>query len=151
WSENITDDDRVIESLDSFVGEKVVVTEKMDGENSTLYRDYFHARSLDSRNHPSRNWLKNFWSGIKAEIPDGYRICGENLYAKHSIYYDNLSSYFLDFSIWNNKNICLSWKETLERFELLGITPVPEIYNGVYDEKIIRGLWDNKNRDFCEG
>lgn len=140
WSENITDDDRVLPSLAGFVGHRVVVTEKMDGENTTMYSDYIHARSVDGRNHPSRNWVKNFWSGIRHNIPEGWRICGENLYAKHSIGYDSLPSYFLGFSIWNDRNECLSWDESLEWFALMGITPVKVLFDGVFDESKLRSL-----------
>lgn len=117
--------------------ERVVVTVKMDGENTTLYSDHIHARSLDSNNHPSRNWVKNFWSNIKHNIPEGYRLSGENLYAKHSIHYKDLSTYFYGFSMWNDKNECLSWDETLEWFELLDVEPVPTIYRGHYDPELI--------------
>lgn len=72
----------------------------------------FHARSVDSRHHISRDWLAQFHSSIAYNIPEGWRICGEYLYAKHSIFYENLPSYFLGFSIWNEKkmNACLGTK-----------------------------------------
>lgn len=139
WSESITDDDRVMESpLFCFEDKEVIVTEKMDGECSTLYSDYMHARTINNTYHESRDWLKQFWSTIKHDIPEDFRICGENLYAKHSIQYNNLDSYFYGFSIWNGKNECLSWIETMEWFILLGIHPVPVLYRGVYNEKRIR-------------
>jgi len=151
WSDGVNSDDRVIDNLSAFEGKRVIVTEKMDGENTTLYRDYTHARSVDGRSHPSRNWVKQFWSTISADIPEGWRVCGENLYAKHSISYDKLSTYFMGFSIWNERNICLSWDETIEWFDLMGVTPVPVLYDGVFDEKVIRGLWDKKDWDTTEG
>lgn len=144
WSENLTEDDRVMSSLSEFVNCEVVVTEKMDGENTTMYNDHIHARSVDSGSHVSRNWVKNFWSGFAHDIPAGWRICGENLYAVHSIKYTTLPSFFMGFSIWNNKNTCLAWDETIEWFELLGITPVPVIYRGEWDEKLIRNIKVNK-------
>jgi hypothetical protein len=151
WSDGVNDDDRVIESLLAFVGNRVVVTEKMDGENTTLYRDYTHARSIDGRNHPSRSWVKQFWSRISADIPEGWRVCGENLYARHSIHYIELPTYFMGFSIWDERNVCLGWDETVEWFTLMNITPVPILYDGIFDEKTIRRLWDAKNWDRCEG
>lgn len=151
WSDGVNDDDRVIDSLSAFEGKRVIVTEKMDGENTTLYRDYTHARSVDGRNHPSRNWVKQFWSGFSADIPDGWRVCGENLYAKHSIQYVDLKTYFMGFSIWNERNICLSWDDTLEWFSLMGITPVPVLYDGLFDEKVIRKLWNEKDWGESEG
>lgn len=148
WSKNINDDDRVMTSLDAFVDTLVVVTEKMDGENTTMYSDHIHARSLDSRTHPSRNWVKNFWSTISHDIPVGWRICGENLYAEHSIHYHDLPTYFMGFSMWNDHNECLSWPETLEWFSLLGIIPVPVLYAGVWDmEKISSILVDSDSSE----
>ncbi len=151
WSGNINSDDRVIESLEHFIGKRVIVTEKMDGENTTMYNDYIHARSVDGRSHSSRDWVKSFWSKISHDIPEDWRLCGENLFAKHSILYDNLSSYFMGFSIWNEKNICLSWDETIEWFKLIGIESVPVIYDGIFDEEKLKALSKNNNWSGCEG
>jgi hypothetical protein len=149
WSGNMNDDDRMVDKVNHLIGQEVVVTEKMDGENTTMYPDYIHARSIDGRNHPSRAWVKNFWGQICGDIPEGYRICGENLYAKHSIGYDDLSTYFMGFSMWHN-DVCLSWDETLEWFELLGITPVPVLYRGPFSEEAVKASW-KKSRDLSEG
>lgn len=151
WSEGVNDDDRVIRNLDSFIGKRVIVTEKLDGENTNLYRDYTHARSVDGRSHPTRNWVKQFWSRISADIPEGWRVCGENLFAKHSIAYDNLPSYFMGFSIWNERNVSLSWDETIEWFSLIGITPVPVLYDGIFDEEKIKAIWESRNWEVSEG
>lgn len=142
FSHGRTSDDRVLSSLDHFQGHEVVVTIKMDGENTSLYRDGFHARSLDSRHHPSRDWLARFHSTFAHDIPDGWRICGENLYARHSLGYDALPSYFMGFSVWDETNTALSWDDTLEFFALLGVTPVPELvaYRGVFDEARLKAL-----------
>lgn len=75
----------------------------MDGENTTMMKNYIYARSLDSNNHQSRNWVKGLWGEISYKIPENWRICGENMYAKHSIEYNNLESYFLVYSIWDEK------------------------------------------------
>ena len=125
WSPGATSDDKILKDTSCFNGKIVIITEKMDGENSTLYNDHYHARSLDSKDHPSRSWLKQFHASIKNDIPIGWRLCGENLYAKHSIGYDNLKSYFYCFSIWDDTNYCLSWKDTVEFCELLGVEHVP--------------------------
>jgi hypothetical protein len=126
WSPGATKDDRVMDEV-PFDGREVVITEKMDGENTTMYRDHIHARSLDSGYHVSRNWVKNLHGKIAHEIPHGWRLCGENLAAKHSIHYNNLPGYFLLFSIWNDKNECLSWQETEEWAELLDQPLVPVV------------------------
>lgn len=151
WSESINDDDRVMSSLADLEGERVIVTEKMDGENTTMYLDHIHARSVDGRHHPSRDWIKQYWSTIAGDIPPGWRICGENLYAKHSIAYQDLASYFMGFSVWNAQNECLSWDDTLEWFELFGITPVPVLYDGIFDAKLIQGLYRPTDWERTEG
>ncbi len=140
WSPGATKDDVRCVSADIFSGEEVVITEKMDGENTTLYSDLSHARSVDSRHHPSRDWLKRLHAEIAHEIPVGWRICGENLYAQHSVVYDKLKSYFYGFAIWNDKNVCLSWSDTMEWFRLLGLCAPSVLYRGIWDEALVRSI-----------
>lgn len=140
WSPGGTSDDAYLVDASQFEGYEVVVTEKMDGENTTLYQDGLHARSLHSRHHVSRDWVKAFHSGVSSQIPEGWRLCGENVYALHSVAYRQLRSYFLLFSIWNESNVCLSWDETLEWADLFGVEVVPEIYRGIWDAKVIRDI-----------
>lgn len=137
WSEGVQSDDKIQHDLSSFEGQIVVITEKMDGENTTFSKEYFHARSLDSNNHLSRNYVKGLWGKIKHEIPEGWRICGENLFAKHSIHYTGLPDYFMVFSIWD-KSKCLSWKETCEWCSLLGLITVPVLYNDLFQLDMIQ-------------
>jgi len=155
FSPGFTKNDRVMSNVKKFEGRRVIVTVKLDGENTTCYRDHIHARSVNSGSHPSRDWVKNFWSSISYNIPEGWRICGENLWAKHSIHYQNLSSWLQIFSIWNDKNICLSWDETKEWADLLGIDIVPILYDGIWDEDIIKTYGDLLEKgydgDECEG
>lgn len=135
---NPSKDDRVQHNLEEFIGKRVIVTEKMDGENTTMYGDHIHARSIDSDSHASRSWVKNFHASYVAyNIDEGWRICGENMYAKHAIPYDNLDSYFLGFSVWNSSNECLSWDDTKEYFEILGVSHVPELYDGEWNKDLM--------------
>lgn len=152
WSPGLQSDDKVIRTLDGFVGKRVVVTEKMDGENATLYRNCYHARSIDSKHHVSRDWIKSFHSTVKNSIPENWRICGENLYAEHSIKYDNLPSYFMGFSVWTDENICLSWEDTIEWFELIGVVPVNVWWLGAFEDFMSRHTeFDNRASDHVEG
>lgn len=150
WSEGQTKDDRTLESCDHFIGKQVVVTEKMDGENTTIYRDYIHARSIDGRDHWSRSRVKNLAGKIGWEIPEGYRICGENLQAKHSIKYHDIPP-FMVFSIWNEKNQAISWEETEEICSILELPTVPVLYKGVWDSKLIQSFYNDSVRDTMEG
>jgi hypothetical protein len=133
WSPGVSSDDKVMSTLDGVKGQEVLVTEKMDGENTTMAREHIHARSIDGGTHPSRDWVKAFWGGIRSNIPDDVRVCGENLFAKHSIHYTNLSSYFLGFSVWEG-DVCWSWEDTLWLFSELGIQPVPVIGKMIFEE-----------------
>jgi hypothetical protein len=144
-------DDRVLESCAHFEGVEVVASVKMDGENTTLYRDGSHARSIDGRHHPSRDWLKGFHAQLAHRIPEGWRVCGENLYARHSIAYETLPSYFLGFSVWTDQNEALSWNDTLKFFAEVEILPVPVIFEGVFNEKVIRTLAKGLDANTQEG
>ena len=145
WSEGVDADTDLVFTHDdltsSFHGRQVIVTEKMDGENTSMYRDHIHARSLDSRNHPSRNWVKNLHARIAHEIPTGWRICGENLYAAHSIHYRELPGYFLVFAIYNERNECLSWGDMVSYASILNLPVVPLLYRGPYNEERIRACY----------
>ena len=145
WSLGTTSDDRLLKTADHFVGKEVVVTEKIDGENTSMYRDHIHARSMDSLMHPSRAWVRQLHGQIQHEIPENWRICGENMYAKHSIHYANLESYFYLFGVCNAENICLSWDETKEWAALLNLVTVPELWRGIWDEEKVRACYTGKS------
>lgn len=142
WSPGASSDDKILSSVDHFRGLEVVITEKMDGENTTMYNDHIHARSLDSVHHSSRAWVKWLWSTINYQIPNGVRICGENLYAKHSIYYRALSSYFMAFSVWC-EDVCLDWDETIDFLDSISIVSVPVLYRGSFDDAPFAALDKN--------
>lgn len=132
-----TSDDKVLNSDTHFYSMDVVVTEKMDGENISIYNNGFHARSLDSKHKSYHSWLLSYISNFNWMLLDNERICGEYLYAKHSIGYDSLPSYFLAFSFWRD-NVCLDWDD--DSIEKLGLLRVPILYRGKYDSKTIQKI-----------
>lgn len=140
WSPGGSKDDAYLVDTSHFEEREVVITEKMDGENTTMYRDGIHARSIDSRHHPSRDWVKALHGQICNEIPEGWRLCGENVFAQHSVIYEDLKSYFYLFSVWNAENEALSWEETREWADLLGLVLVPQMYLGPWDEPYVRSI-----------
>lgn len=146
WSPGATDNDRILKSCQHFEGRDVIVTEKMDGENTTLYRDGLHARSINGRAHPSQDWIRALHGRVAHEIPEGWRVCGENLYARHSVVYDALESYFLVFSVWDNRNTALSWDQTVEWSQLLGLATVPVLWRGRWAEGTVKALTINAER-----
>ncbi|MPY45523.1 kinase, partial [Streptomyces phyllanthi] len=139
WSPGATPDDVRTGDLSGLRGREVVVTEKLDGENTTLYPDGLHARSLDSAHHPSRTWVKALQGRIGPGIPAGWRVCGENMYARHSLAYEELESWFYGLSVWDGER-CLDWDGTVRFLRRLGV-PVPRVlWRGVFDERALRAL-----------
>jgi hypothetical protein len=132
-------DDHIFTAFDNMVGNEVVVSEKMDGENTSIYSDGTHARSVDSKYHPSRTWVNRIQGEIGWQLMHGERLCGENLYARHSIEYSDLDSYLNIFGYWN-EDYCLSWDTTVERATGLGLSVVPVIYEGIWDEALLKAL-----------
>lgn len=141
------EDDKVLATDEAFAGKQVVVTEKMDGENTTIYPDYLHARSINSDWDESKRWLDRLRTLIAGDIPNGWRICGENLFYKHTIHYTQLDTLFYVYSIWNEENNCLSWQKTLEWCRLLNVKPIPVIFEGIYDKNAILAAFANYSKE----
>jgi hypothetical protein len=142
-SKSIGKYDDILPNLNPFEHKEVIITEKMDGENTTLYPDYIHARSIDSNHHESRDWIKAQHAAIKYLIPDGWRVVGENLFAQHSIPYYHLDSYFYIFAVFDNEH-CLSWEEVELMSEELDFPTVPIIWRGKFNEKTLYEILRNK-------
>lgn len=151
WS-NPSSEDKVISYTELFhndnVGRTFIVTEKLDGENTTLYNDGWHARSLDSKSNVTHTHLLGLWGSIKHQIPDEMRICGENIYAKHSVKYEDAKApFFYVFSIWWN-DFCLPWWDTIDWCNKLSLNIVPA-YGGVVImndlKELIEGLYNEQS------
>ncbi|GGO31564.1 RNA ligase family protein [Deinococcus humi] len=140
WSPGLQNGDRRIGDLGGLIGQDVVVTEKLDGENTSLYRTDLHARSLDTRPHPSRSWVKAERGRFGHQIPGGWRLCGENVYAVHSLRYEALDGYFYLFSVWDDQNVSRPWDEVLDWAARLGVPTPRELYRGMWSEAALRAL-----------
>lgn len=142
WSEGRDADDIEIADLSCFVGKEVVVSEKLDGESLSAYSDgYSHARSVDSKYHPSRERARALMAAVAHELPPGWRIGAENMQAVHSIAYDGMQAWAYVYAIWNERNECISYDDTLEWCALLGLQIVPELYRGIWDEEKVKACW----------
>ena len=144
-SPGLQNDDRRLPDISIFDGRIVVVNEKYDGEGTTMTPEKTYPRSPDGRYHPSRDLMKAFHASKKSEIPDGWRISGEYLYARHSIPYtiangNALPSWFMGFGVWDEHNVLLDWKQTLEIFQMLDIAPVRTLYHGVYYPNLVEDI-----------
>jgi hypothetical protein len=131
------DGDHAFADHATFEGREVVVTEKLDGENTTIYADgYTHARSVSSGYHPTRTWVRGLAGRVAYAIPAGWRICGENTYGLHSIAYDALPSYFQLFAVYDDADVCQSWDDTKAWAARLGVDLVPELYRGAFTDPL---------------
>jgi hypothetical protein len=145
-----TSDDKIMTSIEGLKVKDLLISEKMDGENTTIHSEGTHARSPDSRYHPSRDWIKAFAAGISPQLESHERIVGENLFAQHSLAYDALPSFFMGFS-WIVGNEIQSWDATLLRFEELGIAPVTVLYRGSYTNGVFESIADQLDLARQEG
>jgi len=136
----VQSDDKMHKDTRHMDGVECVVLLKMDGENTSLY-PYplgMHARSINYGYHESRTWIKLKHAEIQHLIPPKWRVCGENMFAEHSIKYNSLSSYFYIFSIWDDANNALSWDDTMAWASKLGFPTVAVLYRGVFSMKKIK-------------
>lgn len=153
FSPGLQNDDRVVSNsvYEEFKKKIVVVSEKMDGENSTVYTNDFHARSLDSNNHPSRNWIKGYVAEFQWQIPEGWRFVFENCFAVHSVKYTDLPTYAFLLNIWSDENECLSFENTVDWMNKFNLH-IPKVYYlGLYDEDKIIELWESLDKEKVEG
>lgn len=153
WSPGVSGDDVRLAAINHFANKTLIVTEKLDGENITVYSDgYIHARSIDGTSHPSRDYLKGVMAkklrktvprmGSFPVLPEGWRACFEYLYAIHSIEYDRLPSYLFLIGIVDNLNVAQDWGTVClyaENFDVPTVPQIAVIEAGDNWEKILRG------------
>jgi len=128
-SPGATQDDKVQPDLSWLDGE-LVVTEKLDGGNLTFTRDSMYGRSLDSGTQPWDRPAKALWAMTAYRIPDGWRVCGESMWARRSIAYADLPGVFIVFGIWDETDTLLGWDDTVDWATRLELPVVPVLYRG---------------------
>lgn len=125
-------------------GRHVVVEEKLDGANAGLRFDATGQIRLQSRGHflgggPREkhfNLFKQWANGVAPALRDRFgerhALYGEWLYARHTIYYDRLPHYLLEFDILDvTTGDFLSTARRRALLEGLPIVSVPVLYEGV--------------------
>lgn len=145
WSPGTTNDDRISKSVVSLLGEDVVITEKLDGENTGMTRDGVYARSHAA--FTTSAWsreVRQLHNLIKNSIDEDVFIFGENMEGIHSIEYNNLTSYFYMFGVRDNE-MWIPWDAVEEYSYLLDIPTVPVLFRGVINtekelKEIVEGL-----------
>ena len=60
WSPGSTNDDRISDSVDHLIGIDIVITEKLDGSNSSITKNGVYGRShVDFSKNP---WDREMWN-----------------------------------------------------------------------------------------
>ncbi len=145
FSPGATNDDKIATSMDRLIGVPIVLTEKMDGSNTSLEKDGCFSRTHSGPpTHASFDQLKALHASVKYLIPDTIQLFGEWCYALHSIAYTELPGYFLLFNVRDlsmSSPIWFPWKEVEEVAEEFGIPTVPVLFKGtVSSEKELKDL-----------
>lgn len=141
------DEDLDAVSWDEVLGRHVVAEEKMDGANCGIRFDPDGKLFLQSRGHflaggPREkhfNLFKQWANGLAGELWDGlgprYVLYGEWLYAKHTIFYDRLPHYFIEFDVLDTATG--EFLSTERRRELLAGLPIysaPVVWEAVLND-----------------
>jgi len=145
FSPGATNDDKIATSMDRLIGVPIVITEKIDGSNTSLEEDGCFARTHSGPpSHASFDQLKALHASVKYMIPDYIQLFGEWCYAKHSIEYSELPGYFLLFNVREltmASPYWYSWKEVEMWAEEIGVPTVPVLFKGtVSSEKELKEL-----------
>ena len=153
------DEDLRQRPFSEIAGRYLVLEEKIDGANSAVsFTDDGELR-LQSRGHfltggyRERHYdLMKQWGAVHKErlyevLGHRYIMYGEWMYAKHSIYYDQLPHYFMEFDVLDRETG--KFLDTPSRHHLLADLPicsVPVLDTGVYHsvDEILRFLGNSK-------
>ena len=129
-------------------GKHLVVEEKIDGANTAISFSEDGELLLQSRGHyltggyRERHYnLMKQWANIHqdsffAVLGTRYIMYGEWMYAKHTVYYDILPHYFLEFDIFDREEqIFLSTERRHEMLKDLPVVSVPVLKEGAFQNK----------------
>ena len=129
-------------------GKHLVVEEKIDGANSAISFNEDGELLLQSRGHyltggyRERHYnLMKQWANVHQDaffdvLGSRYILYGEWMYAKHSVYYDKLPHYFLEFDIFDRETgIFLDTHRRHTMLEDLPVISVPVLAEGAFQRK----------------
>lgn len=140
-------------------GKHIVVEEKCDGANSAISFDENRNLLLQSRGHyltggyRERHYnLMKQWATIHRDafwqvLGSRYILYGEWMYAKHTVYYDKLPHYFLEFDILDRQTgIFLDTHTRHNMLKNLPVVSVPVLAEGKFDslEQLLAYLGDSR-------
>jgi hypothetical protein len=121
----------------------VVVEEKVDGANSAISFDTAGNLRLQSRGHYltgglrerhfnlMKQWAYTHASAFWQVLGDRYILYGEWLYAKHTVFYDALPHYFLEYDVLDlDRQEFLSTDRRNQLLAGLPLVSVPVLFTG---------------------
>lgn len=133
----------------AIAGKHIVVEEKMDGANAGARFSRNAELWLQCRGHyltgggRERHFnLFKSWAAAHEErlfdiLSDRYLMYGEWMYSKHTVFYDRLPHYFLEFDILDTKdNFFLSTRARREMLAGSPVMSVPVLYEGIAPRRI---------------
>jgi len=137
------DEDLTRAGFSDVAGRHLVVEEKLDGANTAISFDAHGGLLLQSRGHyltggprerqfdRFKSWAHGVADLLRATLGTRYVVYGEWLYAKHTIYYDALPHYFLEFDILDrDANAFLSTERRRALLAGVPIVSVPVLHAG---------------------
>ncbi|MFK7769332.1 MAG: RNA ligase family protein [Mariniblastus sp.] len=152
-SKGTSDDKRLgaKESARLLADQSLIVEEKLDGTNVGLHFSegelvlQCRGHEITAGMHPQYDLFKQ-WATTKRVmfeemLGERFLIYGEWLYARHSVYYQQLPHYFFEFDIFDKQDkTFLSLETRLEKLEGSGIITVPVVHQGALSLKQLRSL-----------
>lgn len=120
-------DDKVLDTCEDFLNRAIVITEKLDGGNCTISGNGVFARSIsETATHSSFDIVKNKTVSLQLYLDrENKKLICENMYARHSIKYNKLKSYYYTICLIDieKERVC-GWRSTAENENLPIIVPV---------------------------
>lgn len=137
------DEDLEQVSFDSIRGRHMVVEEKVDGANAGLRFTGDGRLLLQSRGHfltggPRerhfalfKTWASSHQRALREALGERYVMYGEWLYARHTVFYDRLPHYLMEFDVLDTERaVFLSTPAREMLLRGLPIAPVRVLYQG---------------------
>lgn len=134
--------------FDNIKGRHLVIEEKCDGANSAISFDADGELLLQSRGHYltggyrerhfnlMKQWAMAHRDRFYDVLGTRYIMYGEWVYAKHTVFYDALPHYFLEFDILDrDTGIFLDTPTRREMLKNLPVVSVPVLGEGVFKSK----------------
>lgn|SRR5947209_466972 len=137
------DEDLCIISFEHLRGQHLVVEEKLDGANSAISFGHEGQLLLQSRGHYldggqrerhfglMKAWATRHKAALREVLGSRFVMYGEWLYAKHTIFYDQLPHYFFEFDLFDKeRELFLPTEERRKLLQGLSVFSAPALFSG---------------------